>query len=67
MRSGENKNSIFPGFLRGEPHLTSNKDHHHGEAVAPSVGMGLVGPLDPMQGRASEVLAEATVEGFGKI
>ena len=34
-----------------KPHLTSNKDHHHGKAVAPSGGMGLVGPLDPAQGR----------------
>ena len=33
-----------------KPHLTSNKDHHHGKAVAPSGGMGLVGPLDPAQG-----------------
>jgi hypothetical protein len=32
-------------------HLTSNEDHHHGEAVAPFGGMGLVGPLDPTQGQ----------------
>jgi len=41
-----------------EPHLTSNEDHHHGEAVSPSDGMGLVGPLDPTQGRA--------VQGVGR-
>jgi hypothetical protein len=28
-----------------EPHLASNDDHHHGEAVATSKGMGLVDPL----------------------
>jgi hypothetical protein len=36
--------------LRNPP-LTSNEDNHHGEAVAPSVGMGLVVPLDPTQGQ----------------
>ena len=51
-----------------EPHLTSNEDHHHGEAVALSAGMGLVGPLNPTQGRAVRgVLAEADIEGFSKI
>ena len=34
-----------------EPQLTSNEDHHHGEAVAPSIGMDVVGPLDPTQGQ----------------
>jgi hypothetical protein len=32
------------------PHLASTKDHHHGEDVATSIGMGLVGLLDPTQG-----------------
>jgi hypothetical protein len=51
-----------------EPHLTSNEDHHHGEAIAHYGGMGLVGGhsiqhnVDP-----SEVLAETAVEGLSKI
>ena len=34
-----------------EPHLTSNEDHHHGEAVAHYGGMGLVGVRSIQQGR----------------
>ena len=51
-----------------EPHLTSNEDHHHGEAVAHYGGMGLVG-VRSIQHKVnpSEVLAETAVEGFSKI
>jgi len=38
-----------------EPHLTSNKDQHHGEAVAPSVDMAFMGPLDPTHGQGLPV------------
>ena len=38
--------------MQPRPPLTSNEDHHHGEAVALSAGMGLVVPLNPMQGQA---------------
>ena len=43
---------VSPRVVMHEPHLTSNKDHHHGEAVAPSAGVSLVVLLNPTQDRA---------------
>jgi hypothetical protein len=50
-----------------EPHLASNKYHHHGEAFSTFGSMGLVDPLIQRKANPSEVLAEAAVEEFGII
>ena len=50
-----------------EPHLATNEDHYHDEAVVTSGGVVFVNLLDPIKVDPSKVLAEAAMEGFSKI
>ena len=50
-----------------EPHLATNEDHYHDEAIVTSGGMVFVDLLDPIKVDPSKVLAEAAMEGFSKM